>query len=153
MELGDSAKMGPALRAEVERQLLADLEWYGVLPSGMSVDWSGACQEGHRTQVLDGNLEGLSELKVVDASGALLAEGWMDFVHGGGQNPLFVFWLFLSIRKNGRWAKVRDTPMIPSHVWKRLPVATKDLCLRTDTYDARWADDPKVREWGSQKRQ
>ena len=145
--------MGPFHRAEVERQLLADLAYYGIAPSGLSIDCSGACQEGHCTQVLDGTLEELSDITVVDASGNWVARGWMDFVHGGGANPLFVFWLFLSVRKDGQFQQLKSAPTIPSHLWDRLPLATKNLCLKVDGYDARWAKDPKVRQWADERDQ
>jgi hypothetical protein len=51
-QLGETARMGSLLRAEVERQLLADLAYYGVLGSDLTIDWSEACGEGHRTRYL-----------------------------------------------------------------------------------------------------
>ena len=59
MTLGNTAQMGPLLRREVEKQLLADLVHYGVDEPGLRINWSDACQEGHCTQALDGNLEGM----------------------------------------------------------------------------------------------
>jgi hypothetical protein len=105
--LSDSARMGPILLAEVERQLLVDLAHYGVSQPNLKIDWSDACGEGHCTRYLDGNLEELSGLGVVAASDGTIAEGWLDFVRGGDDFPLFVFWLFLSIRANGKWKKVK----------------------------------------------
>src|SRR5262249_41047189 len=104
--LGKTACMGPLLLAEVERQLLADLAHYGVLSSDLTIDWSDACQEGHCTRFLDGNLEELSDIAVVTSDGETVAAGWLDFVHGGESFPLFVFWLFLDVLVNGEWKKV-----------------------------------------------
>jgi hypothetical protein len=128
-----------------------DLAHYGVAEEGLKIDWSNPCQEGHCTEALDGNLEDLSDLTVVNRRGETIAEGWMDFVHGGGENPLFVFWLFLSILRDGKWVEVKETPTIPDHVWQTLPESTKDLCMVEDGYDARWCKDPLVIEWRKSK--
>lgn len=145
--LGETARMGPLLLAEVERQLLADLALYGVSQPDLKIDWSDACGEGHCTRHLDGNLEELSGLEVVAPSGEIVAEGWLDFVHGGDGLPLFVFWLFLSIRVHGAWKNVKAEPVIPEHVWDGLPDQSKEACSKEGAYDARWSQDPKVVAW------
>ena len=145
--LGKTADMGPSLQLEVESQLLDDLLAYGIDPSGLVIDWSDACQEGHCTQAIDGNLEELSSVAVANRDGGVVAEGWMDFIHGGGENPLFVFWLFLNVFRNGEWQKVKKEPNIPVHIWSRLPESTKHLFASTGKYDARWEDDPLVISW------
>ena len=71
----------------------------------------------------------------------------MDFVHGGGANPLFVFWLFLSILREGKWVKIKRDPTIPEHVWAALPGESRTLCASVSEYDARWSKDPKVQRW------
>ena len=139
--------MGPQLRTEVEEQLLTDLRSYDLDSSSLRIDWSNACGEGHCTQAIDGNLESLSDVSVIDDEGQVVAEGWMDFVHGGGDNPLFVFWFFLRIRKGKRWLKVKSQPNIPLHVWERLPDSTRSLCTKEDDYDARWCNDSLVLRW------
>ena len=148
--LGETARMGPVLLAEVERQLLADLAHYGVSQPDLKIDWSAACGEGHCTRHMDGYLEELSGLGVLGASEETVAEGWLDFVHGGDSFPLFVFWLFLSIRANGEWTKVKGEPVIPEHVWERLPDQSKEACCKEGSYDARWSRDPKVIAWKRQ---
>jgi hypothetical protein len=145
--LGKTAMMGPLLQKEVESQLLNDLILYGIDPTGLSIDWSDACQEGHCTQAMDGNLEDLSSVAVVNSNGATVAEGWMEFIHGGGDNPLFVFWLFLDHLQSGEWQKVKKEPHIPGHIWARLPESTKRLCARSSGYDSNWKDDPLVVSW------
>jgi hypothetical protein len=145
--LGETARMGPLLLAEVERQLLADLEHYGVSRPGLKIDWSDACGEGHCTRYLDGNPEELSSIAVVGSNEAAVAEGWFDFVHGGDDYPLYVFWLFLSIHVNDEWKKVKGEPVIPEHVWDRLPDQSKEACCKEGAYDARWSRDPKVIAW------
>jgi hypothetical protein len=147
--LGSTARMGPILQKEVESQLLNDLRSYGIEPSGLVIDWSDACQEGHCTQVLDGNLEDLSSVGVTTLDGNVVAEGWMDFIHGGGENPLFVFWLFLHVFRNGERHDVKNKPHIPEHIWSRLPEATKRICTNITEYDARWKNDPLVVYWRS----
>jgi len=77
----------------------------------------------------------------------VVADGWMDFIHGGGNHPLFVFWLFLAIGCGASRNEVKRDVGIPAHVWERLPDSTKVLCARADEYDARWASDPLVLEW------
>ncbi len=145
--LGKTAAMGPALQKEVESQLLDDLLAYGINPSGLVIDWSNACQEGHCTQAIDGNLEDLSSVAVTTRDGSVVAEGWMDFIHGGGENQLVVFWLYLSVLRNGDWQKVKNEPNIPVHIWSRLPEYTKRLCAKRNEYDARWINDPLVVSW------
>jgi hypothetical protein len=80
--LGPTAAMGPQLQIEVETQLLLDLRNYGIEGSNLKIDWSSACQEGHCTQALDGNLEELSSVAITDSRSVPVAEGWMDFIHG-----------------------------------------------------------------------
>jgi hypothetical protein len=139
--------MGARLRREVEQQLIADLRHYGLVANGLSIDWSQAVQEGHMTEVLEGTLEALSGLVVRNSSGAAIADGWMDFVHGGGENPLFVFWLFLAVGAGAERRKVKAGAVIPNHVWLLLPEASQRLCVIGHGYDSRWADDPSVRAW------
>ncbi len=145
--LGSTAQMGPRLAAEVERQLLADLAHYGVETTGASFDWSESCQEGHCTSVMDGNLEELSNVVVLGRGAEAIAEGWIDFIHGGVGNPLFVFWLHLSVPQAGMWIRVKSDNAIPEHVWNRLPEHTKQACTPVSTYDSRWSNDPRVNEW------
>jgi hypothetical protein len=139
--------MGPRLRAYVEQQLLDDLRHYGIDPGVYKIDWADACQEGHCTSYMDGNLEELSGINVLGPDGEVVADGWMDFIHGGGNHPLFVFWLFLAIGCGTSRHEVKRDVGIPVHVWERLPDSTKTLCARADEYDARWASDPLVVEW------
>ncbi len=145
--LGSSARMGPQLQKEVETQLLNDLIPYGIDPHGLSIDWSDTCQEGHCTQAIDGNLEDLSSVTIVNSNGTIVAEGWMDFIHGGEGNPLFVFWLFLDDLRSGERHEVKKEPHIPGHIWAQLPEATKRLYTRSSDYDARWKNDPLVVSW------
>src|ERR1022692_1822199 len=136
-----SAQMGPILLAEVERQLIADLANHGLSQADLRIDWTDALGEGHCTRHLDGNLEELSGLAVIAPNGEIVAEGWMDFVHGGDDFPLFVFWLFLDIKVNGDWQAVKKIPEIPKHVWDRLPDRSRNTCVTQDSYDSRWASD------------
>jgi hypothetical protein len=142
------AQMGSALRGEVERQLLTDLGHYRPgSTNGLTIDWSDPCQEGHCTDVLDGTLEEMSDVAVRDSAGNMIAEGWVDFVHGGGILPLHVFWLFLDIFDRGEMRKVKDDVGIPAHVWAVMSEASKDAAAVVGRYDARWKDDPKVVAW------
>jgi hypothetical protein len=71
--------MGPRLRAEVERQLLEDLQrYYNESTSNLTLDWSNPCPEGHTTEYLD---------------------GWMEFLNINGTNFLKVRRIFVSSQK------------------------------------------------------
>ena len=151
MPLGHPASaMGERLRWEVERQLLEDLEHYrrGRSNEELTIDWSNPCQEGHCTEILGGSLESMSEVLVRRSDRTVVAEGWFDFVHGGGDLPLFVFWLFLAVVDDtGRSVDVKEDPAIPLHVWNRLSAVSRRACATRDRYDARWKDDPNVQKW------
>jgi hypothetical protein len=138
---------GSQLRAEVERQLLKDIEYYGVESKGLFFDWSHICSEGHGTWYLGDRLDNVSGLWILDKDGNVVAEGWIEFVHGGEDNPLFVFWEFLRINTPDipRDAKIKSG--IPEHIWNQLPDKSKYLCMKRGTYDARWCDDPRVMQW------
>jgi hypothetical protein len=142
--------MGDRLRREVEDQLLRDLDHYrpGSSDEKLTIDWSNPCQEGHCTDVMGGTLESMSDVFVRRSDGKAVADGWVDFVHGGGDLPLFVFWLFLDlIDDEGKSVDVKKDAAIPSHVWNKLPPSSRDACCVTDRYDAQWKNDPNVRAW------
>ena len=143
------AKMGDGLREVVTRQLIKDFLHYYKNHSltDLTIDWSNACQEGHCTTVLGGELEEVSDVVVLTPSGHKIAEGWMDFVHGGGSNPLHVFWLFLDILDGPNRQDIKAEPFIPEHIWNQLPVVSKNACAVINQYDCRWKDDPKVIAW------
>ena len=125
------SQMGLALQREVERQLLLDLEYYhaGASRGVLTVDWSNPCQEGHCTEALGGILEEMSDVAVRDRDGKLVAEGWIDFVHGGGDLPLHVFWLFLDLIDDERLTRVKNDVAIPEHV--SAPFQGEQGCLRS----------------------
>ena len=153
IDTGYTHHMGPRLRAEVERQLFKDFQRYAYKQSAdLAIDWSDTCPEGHATAYLDGWLENWSDVWVVNAQGARIAWGWIDFIHGGGENPLFVFWQFLHFGENTEDV-VRAHGGIPQHIWQSLPESSKDLCLKSETYDAAWANDPLVLQWRDQRSQ
>ena len=142
--------MGPRLRAEAERQLLHDFHrYYHGNMDNLAIDWSDTCPEGHTTEYLDGRLEDWSGVRVVNARDEIIASGWIEFIHGGGDNPLFVFWNYLDFGENTE--DVVKAQGIPQHIWDALPETTKDLCLKSDTYDANWCNDPLVLQWRNQK--
>jgi hypothetical protein len=82
------------------------------------------------------------------SDGKAVADGWIDFVHGGGDLPLFVFWLFLDlIDDEERSVDVKEDAAIPPHIWSKLPPSSRDACCVTDRYDAHWKDDLSVKIW------
>jgi hypothetical protein len=144
-----AAQMGDTLRSEVERQLLLDLHHYSpdLTKERLTIDWSDACQEGHCTDLLGGTLEEMSDVHVRTGSGRLVADGWIDFVHGGRNLPLFVFWLYLDLVGTGGARRLKHDASIPQHVWERMPDESRDACAAEGSYDSRWARDPKVIAW------
>ncbi len=104
--------MGPRLRAEVERQLFKDFQRYSdELSDDLAINWSDICPEGHVTEYLDGWLENWSDVWIVTAQGERIAWGWIDFIHGGGDNPLFVFWYYLYVsRLSPRFSQTSHNP-------------------------------------------
>jgi hypothetical protein len=135
--------MGAALRREVERQLLVDLEHYrpDSAGAGLVIDWSNPCQEGHCTELLGGVLESMSDVAVRDSSGTVIAEGWIDFIHGGGALPLVVFWQFLDFLGDGRHRLTGSG--IPAHIWANLSNESRAACA----VDPAWSQDPSVLRW------
>ena len=112
-----ASRMGAVLRLEVERQLLADLANYQAEETeALSIDWSNPCEEGHCTRFLDGILESMSDVVVIDSHGRMIAEGWFDFVHGGNELPLHIFWIYLNLIENGESKEVELDSDIPLHV-------------------------------------
>ena len=148
MNLGFATSMSRELRHEVESQLLRDLAHYGVETEGLSIDWSDTCPEGHCTEYLGGRLENWSGVGVLNTSSRCVASGWLEFVHGGSDNPLFVFWEYLDA--DGSEGKQKKG--IPKHVWDLLPERSKDLCGVEGRYDAAWTMDPLVVEWRRKRR-
>ena len=141
-------RMGDALRIEVEHQLLEDLKEYrpDSRAEGLSIDWTDAIQEGHCARYQGRMLESLSDIRVRDHTGSVVARGWMDFVHGSEPDQPFIFWLFLGLHeKSGVRRQVKEDLGIPQHVWDRIPAPGKNSVL----HDAKWKRDPKVIAWGS----
>ena len=138
--------MGPRLRAEVERQLLIDLAYHGVSVRNCYFDWSEVSPEGHATRHLDGELQNWSGVQVRRETGELVAAGWIDFVHGGGDLPLFVFWDLLHIEGEAGLGRGKEDPGIPIHVWKKLPDLTKSALIQGSD-DTFWRSDPLVASW------
>lgn len=132
----------------MESQLREDLAYYGIEKTDICFDYSDACIEGHATRLKAGMLHNLSGVAVRDSTGTIVAYGWIDFIHGGGTNPLFVFWDQLTVvDPNGKKRVVKPDPGIPSHLWEVLPIETKMLCANSSGYDSTWASDPLVIAW------
>lgn len=144
IELGYTEKMGPKLRTEVERQLLEDLRFYHPNFKEAVFDWSGTCPEGHVTRYLDGLLENWSGVALKDFQGNYFTNGWINFIHGEGKNPLFVFWDLLSINMDNKIIPVKNAFGIPGHIWNKLPAKSKELCANSKGYDSYWRNDPLV---------
>jgi len=140
-ELQNALGAGRQVRAEVERQLLADLQHYGLRQC--TLDWSETSAEGHKSAFLDGHLENWSGLQVIDKLGEVVAAGWMDFIHreGTDHEPV-VYWAYLHVLESGQGYGKED-PGIPIHVWKKLPEEMKQWCAS----QTQWKNDPLVQAW------
>lgn len=114
-----AAQPGPILLDLITRQLLADLSFYGIEGPELHIDWSESLGQGHCTTCMDGTFEAVSGVLVRGPRGLVVAEGSVDFVHGGGDNPFFAFWLLLSSSEEG---KLKTEPVIPAHIWQQLPL-------------------------------
>ena len=122
--LGDADCMGPKLRALVESQLVGDLQKYGVRGDGFRFDWSEACIEGHRTELLDGSVENFSGITVYDLENNLIADGWMEFIHEG--DFFHSYWEFVRTWKGEQKLKEKKDVGIPEHIWKLIPESVRN---------------------------
>lgn len=158
ISLGFTDRMGPQLRAEVTRQLLEDFH-YCTHESidHLTIDWSDTCPEGHNTKYLDGWLENWSGVRVVNAQGEFVAEGWLEFIHGDGDYPLFVYWEYLRPGEGEEVEEVAHAKGIPYYIWDKFSDSMKDLCLNRYVFevrrqmDSRLHNDPLIITWGKQK--
>lgn len=116
---GYSQTMGPLLRAEVERQLLFDLENYYIFDGPLRFDWSETCMEGKHAEYLDGSLDNYSGISIMNDKMELVADGWMDFIL---TDKLIVYWEFIDSYTGNLSAKGKDEPGIPTHIWNRLTI-------------------------------
>ncbi|MDD2917351.1 MAG: hypothetical protein PHH70_05925 [Candidatus Gracilibacteria bacterium] len=139
-------RMGPTLQAEVEKQLLEDLKNYNIYQEGLTIDWSNYCPEGHCTRFLGGELENWSYIDIIDNNGSFVGEGWIDFIHDGDEDPLWVFWLYLSIGEGDNAVHVKNEGGIPLHIWGKLSEKTKKLCTASGQCDSKWHDVPLAKE-------
>jgi hypothetical protein len=111
---------------------------------GLSFDWSNPCQEGHVTRYLDGMLEEMSDVSVNRSDGTPVAEGWLDFIHGGGDAPLFVFSSSSGFAKEMLGVRSRVKQRSPGMSGSDCLDHGRDVCTSETTYDARWSGDPLV---------
>lgn len=141
------ARLGPELQSWVEKQLISDLGHYGCVANDLRFDWSDACQEGHCAYYQGRMIESLSGVIVRNAGGALVADGWMDFVCASNEKTAapILFWLFLSIQKGESLRKVKRDAFLPAHVWSMLSQEQKKHVATTES---KWLKrDPKIHEW------
>ncbi|MCK6544177.1 hypothetical protein L6Q79_16025 [bacterium] len=129
-DLGYTDYMGPILRHEVEKQLIADLAEYGFTLAKFQFDWSGSCIEGHRVKFLDGYIENWSGICVVDTNTEVTFEGWIDFIFDPELSVFRVYWDLLGV--TGK--KIKADLGIPVHVWSQLPDQTRLKCKESKYY-------------------
>lgn len=139
-------RLGPELKAWLERSLLVDLWQYRVEVEDTRFDWTYVTQEGHACDCRGRMLESLSDIAVRDSEGNLVASGWMDFVNGSSEQDAepIVFWLFLTIHERDKTKEMKSDAYLPLHVWNRLSDSQKNYVSSTDS---KWLRDPKVKEW------
>ncbi|HSI91502.1 MAG TPA: hypothetical protein VK927_10330 [Adhaeribacter sp.] len=114
-----AGRMGPELQQLVEKQLLAELPHYKIEKQNLSFDWSGSTGEGRSAEYLDGTVENLSGVLVLDEAGNVVADGWMEFI----LEPDFflAYWDHITTREGKKKLAEKQMPGIPKHVWKQLP--------------------------------
>lgn len=135
------------MQAWLEQALLLDLRNYKVKGKQFRFDYSQIVQEGHTRTFRGKWLESVSDINVTDASGALLASGWMDFVNTSANPDIepSVFWLFLTIYKRGKAKKIKKDAFLPEHLWNSFTDSQRDYVASTDS---KWPQrDPKVHAW------
>ncbi|MBY0098539.1 hypothetical protein [Mesobacillus maritimus] len=120
-ELGFADKMGPELKALVEKQLSNDLKVYGVTADLFHFDWADSCIEGHDTRLLDGEVENFSGIKVYNGHDNLIAEGWMEFIHEPSYDFFITYWEFLTLFEKKGETYIKETAGIPLHVFVIVP--------------------------------
>lgn len=120
-DFGLSYCMGEKLRYEVEKQLTADLENYGIVNRDIKFDWSESCIEGKSIKHMDGTIEDFSSIKVFDSNDSFIAEGWMNYIYENSGDLFIVYWDLLDINDDIGIKSVKDSFGVPQHVLNRLP--------------------------------
>ncbi|MFL0246064.1 hypothetical protein [Candidatus Clostridium stratigraminis] len=123
--MGLSSCMGSRLRKEVERQLLIDLQVYGIENKDFKFDWSESCIEGHAIKYLDGHVENFSGIMIFEED-EIVADGWMEFIYDKKGELFIVYWEFLDVFIDGREVVKKNRPGIPNHIIDLLPDDLKD---------------------------
>ena len=115
--LGCADILGWNLQEEVERKLIEDLNFYRIDRDNLHFDWSESCIKGHSANVKGGIIDNFSDISLVDYSGKVNFNGWIDFIFDEKHYYSFeVYWDFLigaGIEKNKFG--------IPKHIWKKIP--------------------------------
>jgi hypothetical protein len=115
--LGHADILGWNLQEEVERKLIDDLNFYRIDRDTLHFDWSESCIKGHSAIVKGGIINNFSDISLVDYSGKVNFNGWIDFIFDEKHNySLEVYWDFLigdGIEKNKFG--------IPNQIWKKIP--------------------------------
>ena len=115
--LGCADILGWNLQEEVERKLIDDLNFYRIDRAKLHFDWSESCIKGHSANVTGGIINNFSDISLVDYSGKVNYNGWIDFIFDEKPNYFFeVYWDFL----NGDEIEKYKFG-IPNHIWKRIP--------------------------------
>lgn len=126
LDLGLSEPMGSILRNEVERQLIIDLNKYGVFGLELNFDWSDSCIEGKNAHLMGGTVDRFSGIKVFDKANKLIADGWMDFIYEDSRELFLVYWLYVDIYDNDVIIDKIDQVGVPNHILERLPSDLKN---------------------------
>lgn len=123
--LGLSSPMSAEMRKLVEKQLIQDLNFYGLNQSNLNFDWSKSCIEGHDSYFLNSSVENYSGITVFDSQENCVAEGWMEYVNESeykNDGKFFIaFWDFVRIWENNQIKFEKDKPGIPEHIIEILP--------------------------------
>lgn len=118
-DMGLGCTMGKQLRKEVERQLIEDAKYYGLIQKEYRFDWSNSCVEGRCTDYLDGSLDRFSGIYIYDENDRLTFDGWMDFVHE--EDFFAVYWLYLDRYQDGHEISVKNDKSMPWYIYRQIP--------------------------------
>lgn len=93
------------------------MNFYRIDRDKFHFDWSESCIRGHSTYFKGGIIDNFSDILLVDYSGKVNFNGWIDFIFDKKHNYSFeVYWDFLigDIIEKNKFG-------IPNHIWEKSP--------------------------------
>jgi len=118
IDLGLSYPLSNQLRAEIERQLVKDLNFYHIQKDIYKFDWSDSCIEGKMTTYMGEPLDNFSGIAVFDQNDQRIADGWLEYIHE--ENFLLIYWDFLDSYTNEQATILKSICGIPLHIFDQI---------------------------------